>query len=361
MKIEIVEIALGDIVAGYVDSGEEGVVGYAGKLDIRPAYQREFIYEGLPRDNVIRSVLQNLPINVMHWVINGANYELLDGQQRTVSICRYVNNEFPVDNLRFENLPNDKQLQLLNYKVLVYMCEGTDSEKLKWFQTVNTPVAPLLKQELRNAVYTGTWLADAKRHFGKTECPAHKLGGDYLKGTSIRQEYLETALDWISEGDIVGYMSEHQHAPNASELWLYFSSVINWVKTYFPKYRKEMKGLPWGELYNAHKNDKLDAKRLETEITRLLMDDEIDRKAGVYRYLLTGEEKYLNIRAFSDKLKREAYEAQKGRCPMCPKTIKFDLEQMEADHITPWSEGGRTLAENCQLLCKRHNRAKGAK
>ena len=246
--------------------------------------------------------------------------------------------------------------QILNYKLMVYLCSGTDSEKLEWFKTINIAGEKLTDQELRNAVYSGSWVTDAKRYFSKSNCAAYGMGGDYLNGSAIRQEYLETTIDWISQGDIEGYMAKHQHEPNANELWLYFQSVINWVKAVFPNYRKEMKGIAWGELYNEFKNGKFDSKKLEAEIVRLMQDEDVTAKKGIYSYILTGKEKHLNIRAFSPNQKREAFEKQKGVCVVCKK--KFDLAEMEADHITPWHDGGKTSAGNCQMLCKEDNRRK---
>ena len=358
MKIELKEITVRELTDGYKNNDEEGVVGYGGKLDIRPPYQREFIYKDKQRDAVIDTITKNFPLNVMYWAVReDGNFEVIDGQQRTISICQYVSGEFSFKDRYFHNLQKDEQEQILNYKLMIYFCEGTDSEKLEWFQTINIAGEKLTEQELRNAVYAGSWVSDAKRYFSKNGCAAYQIGKDYLNGVAIRQEYLETAIDWISGGKIKDYMAAHQHDPNANELWLYFQSVINWVKVTFPKYRKEMKGVPWGLLYNQFKDAKLDHKALETEIARLMQDEDVTNKKGIYEYVLTGKEKLLNIRAFSENQKREAYERQKGICPRCGKY--FEFEQMEADHIKPWHEGGKTIAENCQMLCKECNRRKG--
>jgi hypothetical protein len=211
-------------------------------------------------------------------------------------------------------------------------------------------------QELRNAVYSGSWVSDAKRYFSKTTRP--KIGDDYLSGSSIRQEYLETAIEWISQGKIEDYMSKHQHDKNAKVLWDYFQAVINWVKKVFTNYRREMKGVPFGLLYNEYKDKKLDATKLENEIAKLMEDEDVTNKKGIYSYVLTRKEKYLSIRNFTDKQKREAYERQKGICPKCPKTKHWSFEEMEGDHTTPWHSGGKTVTENCQMLCKEHNRRK---
>jgi hypothetical protein len=213
---------------------------------------------------------------------------------------------------------------------------------------------------LRNAVYSGSWVSDAKRYFSKSDCAAYKIGKDYLNGSPIRQEYFETAIDWISKGNIEVYMSNHQHDPNANELWLYFQSVINWIKVVFPKYRpKEMKGLDWGRFYNEFKDRLFDSGKLEKEIAKLMEDEDVTDKKGIYEYILTGKEKFLNIRAFSDNQKRESYERQSGICPHCKQ--HFEIAQMEGDHITPWHDGGKTAAENCQMLCKDCNRRKSGK
>lgn len=242
---------------------------------------------------------------------------------------------------------------------MIYICEGTNKEKLDWFKIINIAGEQLAMQELRNAIYTGEWLTDAKKYFSKSNCPAYNVSVDYMKGTAIRQDYLEAVISWISakEGkQIEDYMAEHQHEPTANELWLYFNSVINWVKVTFPNYRREMKGLDWGLYYNKFGARKYDPKAFENKIIALIEDDDVTRHAGIYEYLLDGEERHLNIRAFSEKMKRTAYERKKGICPACKK--HFEFGEMEADHITPWHEGGKTIAENCQMLCKDDNRRK---
>ena len=246
MNIELREVTIRDITAGYVDNAEDGVMGYDGRLNIRPKYQREFVYKDKQRNSVIETVRKNFPLNVMYWVKNSDNtYEVLDGQQRTISICQYVIGDFSINFQAFHNLEDVEREQILDYKLMVYFCEGNDREKLDWFETINIAGEKLTDQELRNAIYTGTWLTDAKRHFSKTGCPAYGLGSDYLTGSPIRQEYLETAIDWISGGHgaegIRVYMSRNQHTPNAYELWSYYQNVITWVRAIFPNYRREMK------------------------------------------------------------------------------------------------------------------------
>jgi hypothetical protein len=243
---------------------------------------------------------------------------------------------------------------------MVYVCSGTDSEKLEWFRTINIAGEKLSDQELRNAVYAGPWVTDAKRYFSKNGCAAYGLGSDYMLGSPIRQEYFETAIDWISKGNIEVYMANHQHDPNASALWLYFQSVITWVKaTFTVKRTKFMKGVDWGTLYNTYKDNLYDTKAIEEETAKLIADDDVLKKSGIYPYILTRDEKYLSIRAFSDSMKQKVYERQNGICVKCNK--HFEIHEMEADHITPWHEGGKTIEENCQLLCKHDNRIKSGK
>ncbi len=358
MNIELKEIKVRDLTKGYQDNEENGVIGYDEKLDIRPPFQREFVYDIKERNAVLNTLQKDFPLNVMYWAVReDGNFEVIDGQQRTISICQYVNGDFSIDGLAFHNLPKDKQEQILNYTLMVYFCSGTDSEKLDWFETINIAGKVLTNQELRNAVYSGSWVSDAKRYFSKNSRP--KIGDDYLSGSANRQEYLETAINWISNGDIKNYMSKNQHEPNANELWLYFQSVINWVKATFPKYRREMKGIEWGFLYNEFKDKKLDPKKLEDEVSELMEDEDVGNKKGIYTYVLTHKEKHLNIRAFSPNQKREAYERQKGICVVCKD--HFEIDGMEADHITPWHEGGKTSATNCQMLCKEDNRRKSGK
>lgn len=360
MKIELKEISIREVTKDYINDNEEGVVGYGGTLNIRPKYQREFVYKDKQRDSVLETVQKNFPLNVMYWVKNeDGTYEVLDGQQRTISICEYVAGSFSLNSLYMHNLTNVEQDQILDYKLMVYFCEGNDKEKLDWFKTINIAGEKLSNQELRNAIYTGTWLTDAKRYFSKSGCAAHGLGSDYLTGSAIRQEYLETAISWLSNDNIENYMAENQHKPNANELWLYFQSVMSWIRVVFPKYRKEMKGVSFGILYNNYKDTAFDSKKLEGEITHLMQDEDVTKKSGIYEYVLTRKEKHLNIRAFTDKQKRESYERQKGICTKCKE--HFEISEMEADHITPWHEGGKSNTANCQMLCKNDNRVKSGK
>ena len=368
MKIDLHKIPIRKVIVGYKDSAEEGVIAFGGKLDIRPKYQREFVYKEKQRNAVIETIKNSFPLNVMYWMIrDDGGYEVLDGQQRTISIGQYVNGDFSLNDRFFHNLTKGEQDKILDYELMIYFCEGTDKERLDWFRIINIAGEKLTDQEIRNAVYTGPWLFDAKLKFSKTNCAAYLLandGGQLVSGSPIRQEYLETALLWINDGKIEDYMAKHQHDKNADELWNYFQNVIAWVRANFTNYRREMNSVQWGELYNKFKDKKLNASKLEVKIKELMQDEDVTKKSGIYPYLLIGEEKHLSIRAFNDKMKREAYERQKGICSHCKgenKKKKWEIEEMEADHITPWHEGGKTTAGNCQMLCKEDNRRKSGK
>ena len=366
MKIELTQVTIRDLVDGYADNSanEEGIVGYGGRLNIRPKYQREFVYDDKKRNAVMDTVWKGFPLNVMYWVRNDdGNFELLDGQQRTISICQYVWGEYMMhldNDLRgFENLSKEQKDRILDYELQIYICEGTADEQLDWFRIINIAGEKLTDQELRNAIYSGPWVTQAKRRFSKTRCVAWQLGCDYMSGTPIRQDYLETVLRWMSDKKIEEYMAKHQPDANAVQLWNHFSNVINWVKAVFPKYRKEMKGSDWGRLYAQHKDRVLDPNALEMQVAKLMQDSDVQRKRGIYEYVLDGDERHLDLRAFDDNTKREVYERQLGVCPICGQ--HFEIEQMEADHITPWCDGGRTTADNCQMLCRDCNRHKSGK
>lgn len=363
MQIELKEITIAQLVADYIDNEENGVFGYGGKLDIRPPFQREFVYKDKQREAVIDTVVKNFPLNVMYWAVKeDGTFEVIDGQQRTISIAQYINGDFAYMMRYFHNLHEDEKEKILNYKLMVYFCDGESSEKLKWFETINIAGEKLTDQELRNAVFSGSFVNDAKRYFSKNGCVAYNKANKYLSGAVNRQEYLETAIDWIAKSKhttIENYMATHQHDENASELWVYFQSVINWVEVIFTEYDKEMKGLDWGGFYFSYKDNSYDPIRLKKEVAKLRKDDDVTSKKGIYEYLLSGKEKHLNIRAFSENQKIETYEKQKGICVLCKE--HFELNQMEADHITPWHEGGKTDKENCQMLCRECNRRKSGK
>lgn len=375
MKIELHQIKIRELAESYLDLSvqEEGITGYGGRLNIRPKYQREFVYDDKKRNAVIDTIWKGFPLNVMYWVrVGDDEYELLDGQQRTISICSFIAGEYMMDFdgelMGFNNMKDGQKNRILDYELQVYICEGTDEEQLKWFNIINIAGEKLTEQEIRNAVYSGSWVTQAKRHFSKTGCAAYHLASDFLSGSAIRQDYFETALRWISSAQgktIEQYMAEHQHDKTADELWQYFQNVIHWVRTHFLKlYKKEMKGVEWGLLYNRYKDTTLTATALGEEVARLMRDSDVQKKSGIFWYVFDHDEHHLGIRAFDDNTKREVYEQQGGICanPECPhKGHIFDISEMDADHITPWSKGGHTTRDNCQMLCRDCNRRKSAK
>lgn len=360
MNIEERKVTLIDLYEDYFNDDEDGVVGYGEKLNIRPAYQREFVYPDKKRDEVIRTVKKKFPLSIFYWSKNGDDtYEILDGQQRTISICEYMDGNFSVDGKYFDNLPEDIRKEIENYQITVYVCDGTESEKLEWFKIINIAGEELTTQELRNASFTGLWLTESKRRFSKTGCPAMQLFDAYLNGSPIRQQVFEKVLGWVADRDnssIEDYMGRHQHDNNCNDLWLYFQTVVAWTKAIFVDYRKYMKGIEWGVLYNKYHNNTYDPVFISEESAKLIADKDVTKKAGIYEYLLSGDEKFLSIRTFDEDQRIEAYERQKGICPKCGK--HFELSEMQADHITPWSKGGKTISENCQMLCVDCNRKK---
>ena len=352
MKIDLHQIKVRDLCASYEDLSihEEGITGYGGRLNIRPKYQREFVYDEKKRNAVMDTVWKGFPLNVMYWVRTGEDqYEVLDGQQRTISICSFIAGEYMMhfdDNLLgYHNMTEEQQNRILDYELQVYICEGTDEEKLKWFQTINIAGEKLTEQEIRNAIYSGSWVTQAKRHFSKSGCVASKISSDFVKGNPLRQELFETALGWIGDKQgktIIQYMAEHQHDTDADELWQYFQNVVHWTDTLFGrKYKKEMKGVQWGLLYNKYRDTTLTKTALTEEVARLMRDSDVQKKSGIFEYVFDHDIRHLGIRTFDDNTKREVYEMQDGICPLCGK--HFEIEQMEADHITPWVEGGRTI------------------
>jgi hypothetical protein len=372
VKIELRKVMIREVAERYRDNDEDGVVGYNGLLNIRPKFQREFVYNDKQRDAVMETIRRGFPLNVMYWALNeDGSYEVLDGQQRTISFCRYAAGDFSVyidgNPMAMHNLTEPLQKQILDYELMIYVCEGSDQDKLDWFKTINIAGAELTAQELRNAVYTGPWLTHAKSIFSKTHGPAYGLSNKYVTGTPIRQELLEKAIKWKSGNKIEQYMSDHQHDQNANELWTYFQNVMWWVQQTFTTYRKEMKSVEWGPLYDKFKDQRFATDEIECRTAELMQDPDVSKRSGIYAYLLTGDEKHLNIRAFDDRDKRAAYERQEGRCAnatRCRTTGNdhgrqtFDISKMEGDHIKPWSKGGATTAENCQMLCVPCNRDK---
>ncbi|MBQ4122285.1 DUF262 domain-containing protein [bacterium] len=374
MKITLNPISIKELYSGYENDGEDGVVALNGNLNIRPKFQREFIYNEKEQKAVIDSIMKNFPLNTMYWVDNNnGTYEVLDGQQRTLSICEFLEGNFPITingkemyihNIR-RIMPNVYE-QILDYKLFVYHCNGTKEEQLDWFTTINIAGKQLSEQELRNINYVGDWLTDAKRYFSKTGGAAYQIGAKYVKGEFNRQEVLEKVIKWFTNADIpkeknekiCEYMAKNQFNKDAKELWNYFVKVIDWVKELFPNYRKEMKGIEWGFFYNKYKDKTFNPDELEEEIVRLLMDDDVKTVQGIYKYLFEKNEKFLNLRSFDRSDALSVYHLQKGICPICGQAFSFD--EMEADHKIPWSKGGKTNKENCQMLCRHCNRTKSA-
>ena len=375
------QISIADLFNGFVNNEEEGVYTYIRidgeliKTDIRPPYQREFVYSDDKRNKVIETLSRNLPLGVIYLAKNSdGTMEVIDGQQRIMSICKYLNGDFSVNGIAdflnektfncelYKNTAIYKQIMSYN-NLLAYIVEGDDDEKLDWFRTINISGEKLTEQELLNANYTGEWLCSAKRKFSKTNCVAFKKGNKLVNGSPIRQDYLETALSWISGGkeNIQKYMAEHQFDKDAESLWKYFVEVIEWVEKTFT-YRKEMKGIDWGKLYREYGKVEYNVAELEEKVKALMADDDVNSKKGIYEYVLSNcskdKERHLSIRKFSDKDKRTAYERQNGICPICGK--HHEIDEMEGDHIIPWSKGGKTTIDNLQMLCKKCNREKGS-
>lgn len=370
MKIEPKQIKVKDIFEGYSDNGDNGVFAYGGKLAIRPPYQREFVYDNAQAEAVIQTVLKGFPLNVMYWVKVGENsFEVLDGQQRTLSVMQYLKHQFSVvlDGQKYywDALPNDKYNAIVNYEFMIYICEGEESEKLEWFKVVNIAGEKLTDQELRNSVYTGPWLSDAKKHFSKRNCAAKFLSDRYITGDPNRQELLEKALKGICDyqeiNDVTEYMALHKSDTDADELWQYFQDVIHWIEKIFPKYYSDMKGLDWCHLYNKYHSRTYNSSVMGAEVKRLHEDEDVQKTKGIYEFLLCRDidpfaGRLLNLRSFDRRDKMAAYSKQDGICPICKN--HFTFEEMEGDHIRPWSKGGHTTPENCQMLCKDCNAKK---
>lgn len=364
MKIIPKMVKVSDVLEGFTDKGDDGVFAYGGKLAVRPPYQREFVYDQAQAESVIHTVLKGFPLNVMYWVkVDEDQYEILDGQQRTLSLMHYLTHKFTVtlDGKKYywDSLPDDKYEDIMKYEFMIYICEGSESEKLEWFNVVNIAGEKLTDQELRNSVYTGKWLSDAKKFFSKRTCAAKGLSERYITGDPNRQELLEKALKGICEcqgiSDITEYMSAHQSDENADELWQYFQDVFHWIVKIFPDYYTDMKGLDWCHLYNKYNSHTYNSSIMKEEMKRLHEDEEVQKTKGIYEYLLCREfdpfaGRLLNLRAFDKRDKMNAYSKQGGICPICG--LHFEFDEMEGDHIKPWSKGGRTVLENCQMLCK---------
>lgn len=378
MQITTKYISIRDLSRNYIDQGDQGVFTYNPDandpkplLVCRPQYQRAFVYTAEESVDLIKSIMNGYPIGLFYWVETNNDpdhdYELMDGQQRTISICSYINGDFAVDKRFFYNLTNDEKKQILDYQIMVNVCEGTDqSSKLEWFKIINKSGEPLTNQELRNAVYAGPWLNDAKLYFSKPGGPAVKLSDDYVNtGKVNRQELLEKALKWVDyrDGfkDVREYMAKHQLDKDANDLWQYFQDVVNWAKKIFPKTNKKLLVTQdWGKLYHDYHDQTYNPNDLQAEIDKLMLDDDVTSTSGIVPYVLSDEtvvdQKLLHIRTFSRRDMLKKYKEQDGICPACGKHYEFN--EMEGDHIVPWSAGGRTEYSNLQMLCKSDNKRK---
>jgi hypothetical protein len=379
------DITVADICKGFVYNELEGkgLFGLGGRLTIQPEYQRNYIYAekgGSKEQAVIHSLLMGYPLGLIYFnTVAPDTFEVLDGQQRITSIGRYVTNKFAIMNngnpQYFDSLPTDQQTRIRDSKLLIYECEGTESEIKQWFETINIAGVPLNDQELLNAIYSGPFVTLAKAEFSNSQNANIQKWSAYVRGSANRQEFLERALDWVSRGDIGGYMSAHRHDDNINGLKTYFNSVIDWVSTVFTDVLPEMRGLEWGRLYEAYHGKSYDPKKMSDEVRRLTADPYVTSRKGIFEYLLGGsvDKKLLAVRVFDDRVKQVAYTRQtqaaekKGvsNCPLCAigdtpnKSRIYRLNEMDADHVSAWSKGGDSTAENCQMLCKTHNQAKG--
>lgn len=379
------EITVKDICNGFTYNELEGkgLFGLSGKLTIQPEYQRNYIYADGKRDvAVIDSIIKGYPLGILYFVKTGEDtYEVLDGQQRITSFGRYVIGKFAVKvngmEHYFTGLAKDLQEKILNTKLLIYICEGTESEIKEWFKTINIAGIPLNEQELLNAIYSGKFVAAAKKEFSNSQNSNTQKWSAYIKGNAKRQDFLACALDWVSKGEKEKYMSEHRNNDDISEMKNYFTTVIDWVSGVFKRVEKEMCGLAWGELYEKYHETPYNPDEIDEKVRSLYADGAVKNRSGIFEYVLGGctETKLLNIRIFEDRDKRIVYEKQtkeaeeKGvsNCPFCaisdtPNKIKiWKLAEMDADHVSAWSKGGATDIANCQMLCRPHNIAKGNK
>jgi hypothetical protein len=361
----------------------KGLFGLGGKLTIQPEYQRNYIYAeggGKREAAVIESLLKGYPLGLIYFnTVAQEKFEVLDGQQRITSIGRFVTNKFAImdsgNPKNFDSLPADQQAKILKSELLIYECEGTETEIKQWFETINIAGVPLNPQELLNAIYSGPFVTLAKAEFSNSQNANIQKWSAYIRGSANRQEFLERALDWVSKGDIGGYMSDHRPDNSITELKTYFNSVIDWVSTVFTDVLPEMKGLEWGRLYEEHHGKSYDPKKMSVEVKKLAADDYVKNGKGIFEYLLGGsvDTKLLDVRVFETPVKRAAYAKQtqaaerKGvsNCPLCAmghqsnKNKIYKLEEMDADHVSAWSNGGDSSAKNCEMLCITHNRAKG--
>lgn len=379
------DITVADICNGFMYNQLEGkgLFGLGGKLTIQPEYQRNYIYAdggGKREQAVIHSLLMGYPLGLIYFnTVAKDKFEVLDGQQRITSIGRFVTNKFAImDNgnpKNFDSLPADQQARIRNSTLLIYECEGTESEIKQWFETINIAGVPLNSQELLNAIYSGPFVTLAKAEFSNSQNANIQKWSAYVKGSANRQEFLERALDWVSKGDIGSYMSAHRHDNNINELKTYFNSVIDWISTVFIEVFSEMRGLEWGKLYEEYHGNSYNPKKLSDEVNRLVADSYVTNRKGIFEYLLGGsvDKKLLAVRMFDNKVKQVAYAQQtqaaqskgESNCPLCAigdttnKSKIYKINEMDADHVSAWSKGGESTAENCQMLCITHNRAKG--
>jgi hypothetical protein len=381
------DITVAKVCHGFVYNQLEGkgLFGLGGKLTIQPEYQRNYIYAdggGKKEQAVIESLLKGYPLGLIYFNNVAADkFEVLDGQQRITSVGRFVTDKFAImengNPKIFSSLPGDQQKKIRESKLLIYECEGTETEIKEWFKTINIAGVPLNDQELLNAVYSGPFVTKAKEEFSNSQNANIQKWSAYInaKGGVNRQVYLERALDWVSKGDIGSYMSAHRNDNNINELKRYFDSVIDWVSTVFIAVLPEMKGLEWGRLYETYHGKSYDPKKMSAEVKKLMADDFVTSRKGIFEFLLGGktDKSLLNIRVFDPKTKRAAYTKQtqaaekKGvsNCPLCAignntnKSRIYDFDEMDADHVSAWSKGGDSSSKNCQMLCITHNRAKG--
>ena len=367
MQIRQFDVTVREIAENYINNNDEnGVIGYNGKLNIRPAYQREFVYKDKQRDAVINTIRKGYPLNVIYWAKNtDGSFDVLDGQQRTISFCDYVAGKYSIDGEYFHTLTDTEQDEILNYHLIVFVCEGTDKDRLDWFRTINIAGEELYPQELRNANYVSPWLTDAKRYFSKAnasstaKCPAERIGGQYTNKNANRQEILAQVISWRigsnEDADICQYMEDHIHDEDASDLWNYFNEVINWINEIFPGvYDKGMASVNWGVLYNQYGKDDLDPDDICAKFDELIefkASKELDVSvAKITEYCITRDEKLLKHRQFSEAQRSTLYNRQKGICPDCGQHyLKSD---MHAHHIIPWYNGGITDLSNGVMLCK---------
>lgn len=378
------DITVEDICKGfhYNELEGKGLYGLSGRLTIQPEYQRNYIYADGKKDvAVIDSVLKGYPIGLLYFnKVGDDKFEVLDGQQRITSLGRFVEgvlsiideSGIPQD---INSIANDKREKILKTKLLIYICEGTESEIKEWFRTINIAGVPLKPQELLNAVFSGPFVTKAKEEFSNSQNAHIQMWSHFINGTANRQDFLERALDWVSKGNISDYMKQHRRDDNITELKTYFNAVLSWVNSVFPTPYEKMKGLEWGRLYETYHKLPYDPQKVDERVAELLDDPQVENNSGVFEYVLGGEQdtKLLNIRVFDEKIKRQVYKLQtddaemKGisNCPYCAigheatKTRIWKLSEMDADHVSAWSKGGATTIENCQMLCKTHNRAKG--